>query len=118
MESTSLTSFVLVVSSIQTALNIAKTKSVGGLSLLPFLSLFTNCVIWTYYGLLKKDNTVLIPNVLGLLAGFFCTTVYTIHSTKGNLAMYVASASLLIFCTMAFVSEDAPLLGPYSIHTS
>eukprot|EP01031_Cornospumella_fuschlensis_P038608 gene38608-46936_t len=97
--------------SIQTALNIVKTKSVGGLSLMPFLSLFTNCVIWTYYGILKKDNTVLVPNVLGLLAGFFCTSVYTAHSTKGNLVLYVISASLLIFCTMAFVSEDASILG-------
>ncbi|RYY86188.1 hypothetical protein EON63_06145 [archaeon] len=97
--------------SIQTALNIVKTKSVGGLSLLPFLSLFTNCVIWTYYGLLKKDNTVLIPNVLGLLTGFFCTSVYTSHSSKGNLVMYIASVSLLIFCTMAFISEDTSLLG-------
>ena len=36
--------------SVKTALNIIADKSVRSLSPLPFVSLLTNCVIWTFYG--------------------------------------------------------------------
>ena len=52
-------------SSVRTALTIMAEKSVGPLSPFPFVSLLTNCVIWSYYGMLKQDMTVLIPNAIG-----------------------------------------------------
>lgn len=36
--------------SVKTALNIIADKSTRALSPLPFVSLLTNCVIWTFYG--------------------------------------------------------------------
>ena len=55
--------------SVKTALKIWSDKSVGSFSVFPFLSLLTNCVIWSFYGYLRSDNTVLIPNAIGVLAG-------------------------------------------------
>ena len=52
-------------SAVKTALTIMAEKSVGPLSPFPFVSLLTNCVIWSYYGMLKQDMTVLVPNAIG-----------------------------------------------------
>ena len=60
-------------SSVKTALDILKLGNVGGMSPLPFASLLTNGVVWTLYGLLKMDKTILYPNALSILTGFGCT---------------------------------------------
>ena len=65
-------------SALKTALTIIDNKSVNQLSPLPFVSLFVNCVVWSMYGLLKSDNTVLIPNVIGIFVGFFCSFSYQV----------------------------------------
>ena len=52
-------------SAVKTAMTIMAEKSVGPLSPFPFVSLLTNCVIWGYYGMLKKDLTVMVPNAIG-----------------------------------------------------
>ena len=41
------------------------------MSILPFLSLFTNCIVWTTYGLLANDMTVIAPNATGILTGMY-----------------------------------------------
>ena len=40
----------LQATSVKTALSIVKNESVGGLSSVPFLSLLTNSVVWSFYG--------------------------------------------------------------------
>lgn len=84
-------------SSVQSALKILHEKSVGSSSPVPFMSLFTNCVIWSYYGFLKKDNTVLIPNVLGVLAGASSTIAFSQYGKLPNNLMIIFSA----ICTIA-----------------
>lgn len=63
-------------SSLQTAWKINMQKSVGNFSIIPFASLFTNCIIWTLYGLLKHDSTVLLPNLSGAIVGAYCMFIY------------------------------------------
>jgi solute carrier family 50 protein (sugar transporter) len=46
------------------------------MSILPFLSLFTNCIVWTTYGLLANDMTVIAPNATGILTGM-CQCLYS-----------------------------------------
>lgn len=95
----------------QAALQILASHTVGGLSLLPFISLFTNCAIWTCYGLLKADNTVLVPNLLGVLSGLFCSVSYSAYSTKSDLALYLVCACILMITGVCYVSNDADMLG-------
>lgn len=64
------------ISAVNTAMTINILKSVGNLSPLPFFSLLINCVVWSIYGILKWDMTVLLPNGTGLLAGLWCSLVY------------------------------------------
>lgn len=47
----------------QTMYSIKASRSTGDLSPLPYISLFANCVVWSLYGLLNADMTVLLPNL-------------------------------------------------------
>lgn len=104
-----LTSFATI--SVQTALSILTNRTIGSLSILPFLSLFTNCVIWSFYGYLKNDYTVLVPNILGLFAGAFCTTAYWIYSAKSDLQFFLPSACILMIATVFFSTDEVNKLG-------
>ena len=39
---------------LKTAREIQAAKSTGNMSVVPFLSLFTNCIVWTLYGALNR----------------------------------------------------------------
>jgi solute carrier family 50 protein (sugar transporter) len=114
------------ISSVKTALKIVEDKSVNKLSALPFVALLTNCIVWSLYGYLKWDFTVLIPNFTGVLAGLFgticfhkfCSTVpaklYTISTAVVAAAALFAtrrdaSSIGLIGCTLAVILSGSPL---------
>lgn len=98
-------------SAIKTALQIIADKSVGPLSAFPFVSLLTNCVIWTYYGLLKSDMTVLVPNALGILTGAGCVMGYHRFALKKPLSMYAGAAALIAFSSLLALQGNYQLLG-------
>lgn len=98
-------------SAIKTALQIVADKSVGPLSAFPFVSLLTNCVIWSYYGLLKSDMTVLVPNALGVLTGAGCVIGYHRFAKQKPVSMYAASAALIAFSSMLAFQGNYQLLG-------
>lgn len=94
-------------SSIQTALMIKANESVGKLSSLPFISLFTNCAVWTMYGLRVQDKTVMVPNLIGVFSGMFCAAIYNIYAHVKPLGLYTAAAIIITFCTLASTSTTA-----------
>lgn len=98
-------------SAIRTALQIIQDKSVGPLSAFPFVSLLTNCVIWSYYGLLKSDMTVLVPNAIGVFTGAGCIAGYHRFATTKPVSMYACAAALIAFSTMLAVQGNFKLLG-------
>ena len=61
---------------------IKRDGTTGDLSALPFLSLATNCVVWSLYGTLVNDMTVLLPNLSGAALGIYYTSVYSKYSPK------------------------------------
>ena len=100
------------ISACNTALAIQSRGSVSSIPLLPFLSLFVNCVIWTLYGILKNDFTVLVPNVLGILCGLFCVFIYHKYSSglhKGK--EYMISAGIVIFALILYASNAANFIA-------
>jgi len=98
-------------SSVQIAAKIASNRSVGSLSALPFVSLLTNCVIWTYYGVIKNDKTVFIPNGIGILAGAGCVAAYHRYAPKAPTAIYAVAAAVIALCTFLFTKGNYQLLG-------
>ena len=82
-------------SSVKTALTIIAEKSVRSLSPLPFISLLTNCLIWTFYGILQTDNTVLVPNAIGIISGAFCVSTYHAYAAKSSNQLYLIASSII-----------------------
>lgn len=98
-------------SSVKTAIGILTSKSIGSLSILPFASLFTNCVIWSLYGQLKADPTVLVPNALGVLAGLFCVGAYKRYSPNSDLTILLGALAISSFAASLFLGKNAEMLG-------
>jgi solute carrier family 50 protein (sugar transporter) len=97
---------------VKTALQIIEDKTVHNLSLLPFASLLVNCCIWTFYGLLKNDKTVLYPNLLGILSGGFCFSVFKIYAPpKKELYMNFFVLGLILLSSIIYFDNNAELLG-------
>lgn len=98
-------------SSLRTALEIWNNRSVGGYAFLPFASLLTNCVIWSFYGLLKEDYTVLLPNLLGVVTGFICVGSYKRYAESSDLPVTLGSLIVLIVALSMYMSSSADSLG-------
>lgn len=85
------------VSSLKTALMIARLKSVGDLSPIPFLSLVLNGFVWLMYGSLKSDWTICIPNFTAVIVGTFCSSLYHKNSKKEvSMVLYMVVVSIII----------------------
>jgi solute carrier family 50 protein (sugar transporter) len=98
-------------SSVKTALTIVADKSVRSLSPLPFISLLTNCIIWTFYGVLIRDNTVIVPNAAGILSGAFCVSSYHKYAAKSSKEMYFIAAGIVALATGCAMLGNSQLLG-------
>lgn len=98
-------------SSLNTARGILADKSVGVLSPLPFVSLFTNCIIWSYYGLLKGDPTVLVPNAIGVMSGLTCVAAYQRHSKTSPTGLYAVASAIVLLATMLATQGNCNLIG-------
>ena len=102
-------------SAYRTSQDISSRKSTGILPLIPFLSLLVNCIVWTFYGLLMEDMTVLVPNCLGVFTGAYCTFIHHHFSTQQQKAkavkMFQIGACVVVINTFLFMSGDAVKIG-------
>jgi len=73
------------ISSLNTARQVWINQEAGKLSIFPHLSMWSNSFLWTLYGLLRADFTVLIPNFTGALTGLVCTYVHHKYSSDAQL---------------------------------
>jgi len=87
--------FGMQIAGLKAIKTIKENKSVGDLSALPFVSLATNCVVWTAYGIFTKDMTVLLPNLSGLAFGLYYTSVFHKYAHY-SLFKYYAVALLVV----------------------
>lgn len=97
--------------SLNTARGITVDKSVGALSPLPFLSLFTNCIVWSWYGFLRQDTTVLIPNAIGVLSGAACCIAYQRESKSFPTGLYAAASVVVLLASLLALQGNHQLIG-------
>lgn len=95
----------------RTALQIIDTRAVGNLSIIPFASLLVNCIIWTFYGFLKGDYTVLLPNLLGVFAGGFCFRIFKFYSGTNDPSVNYTVLVLISIAGYFFAFNKLELLG-------
>lgn len=93
------------------ASKILATRSVGGLSPVPFASLFTNSLIWLYYGIMKNDPVIYGPNIIGIATGVGCIIAYESKATVGNLPTYAIFLLVCIAATVLLYLEESENLG-------
>lgn len=91
-----LLAFALVqASGISPIVNIVQNKRTDNLSPFPFVSLYTNCFIWTLYGYLNHDATVLYANGAGIIAGLIYTGIFAKYTHISMLKYYAGSIAIL-----------------------
>lgn len=89
-----------------TVANIASTKSVGNLPLLPYSSMAVNAFIWTLYGILNADSKIWFPNAFGLTMGLYYCSQFkkfvpkNANSLPGTLSQHVRYGALLMTFTL------------------
>lgn len=96
-----------------TSREILREKSVGQFSILPSLSLFTNCIIWSWYGYLLGDMTVMLPNLSGTLFGALYSAIYLKYATTTQAPWLLASATVISATTIAALSIPTEHVLPY-----
>ncbi len=104
--------FLLIqAASVQTCYSIYKSKSVGSLSIIPYVSLFTNCSVWVMYTMITEDYTVMWPNLAGVFTGLGCTCIYHIYSFDNHLNTYVVSFALIALSLQFATKLDTNSIG-------
>ena len=102
---------------------ILKDKDTGDFSPFPFVSLYTNCAIWSLYGVLQSDQTILIANIAGTVMGLIYTGIFAANTKTSMMKYFAGSSGILgIFLSSPFwaqsVGMDAPtILGTHYLHT-
>jgi len=111
--------FGIQYSTLQTAWMISARGSTGSIPLLPFSSLVSNCLVWTYYGSLLKDQTILIPNFAGLFVGAYCVYIFNQHNKAGNKVVerntHIACGSIIVISTILYFLQKSELLGSLGV---
>lgn len=100
--------------SLKTAWRIIKKKSAKEFSPVQFFSLFINSLIWTVYGVMKKDISLMIPNLSGVFVGILCVIAYQLNATVSlwkNYAVVTGLAALLGGLTKFNMVNSVGLLG-------
>ncbi|XP_030013580.1 sugar transporter SWEET1 [Sphaeramia orbicularis] len=64
-----------------------ETKSADNIQFLPFLTTCLNNLGWLYYGTLKKDQTIVLVNVIGALLQILYIVVYIGYTKQKRLVM-------------------------------
>jgi solute carrier family 50 protein (sugar transporter) len=96
---------------LQTASKILSKKSDCRLSILPFVSLVTNCAVWIMYATLKVNATIFIPNFTGFIAGLVCVFAFQVYTNEKNLLIFIAAGLILTITVFFFVQGSASIVG-------
>lgn len=81
------------------------------MSPIPFACLFTNGLIWLYYGLLKNDPVVYGPNITGAVIGMSCICIYESMSPTSNKLVYSILVGVSLLVTGLAISDKLEAIG-------
>jgi hypothetical protein len=67
--------------------------------------------VWTYYGSLMKDLSVLVPNSLGILAGGLSSMIFMAFSAVLPWKQFGAVAAVVSLATYYYLKQSALEVG-------
>lgn len=104
-------SVALQLSGLGTARKIRRERSTGLLDPLPFVTMVSNCLVWSAYALLNANITCFVPNFTGYLFGTYYVTNFAKHTQVSMKGYYVGlGAVIAALCTAVL------LLGMKAAH--
>lgn len=101
----------LQITSLKSGLEIYREKSVGNRSSLSYFSLLSHGYIWTVYGILLKDLTVLLPSFSAVLVALTNIAIYQSFSKTVDIKKYFLSFFVLSLTTFAGVKRLPKVVG-------
>lgn len=86
-----------------------ETKSADNIQFLPFLTTCLNNLGWLYYGILKRDHTIILVNVIGALLQILYIIVY-LHYTKQKrlVTSQILAAGAVLACGWFYFTTILP----------
>jgi uncharacterized protein with PQ loop repeat len=100
-----------LVTTASSGLAIIHDKSVKALSPVPFIALFSSCFLWSVYGLMKDDNTILLPNIAGTIVSGACVGIYDMYCSKLAWEAHGVSLFVLLLTFHLYQSNDVVTMG-------
>ncbi|XP_030639492.1 sugar transporter SWEET1 isoform X2 [Chanos chanos] len=85
------------------------SQSADNVQFLPFLTTCLNNLGWLYYGMLKKDGTVLLVNVIGASLQALYIFMYCYYTKEKTLAMVTVLCVSWVYFDMISPKGDAQL---------
>mmetsp|Transcript_31038 Transcript_31038/g.67804 ORF Transcript_31038/g.67804 Transcript_31038/m.67804 type:complete len:545 (-) Transcript_31038:334-1968(-) len=107
-------SVALQLSGLGTAEKIRREQSTGLLDPLPFVTMVSNCLVWSAYALLNSNITCFVPNFTGYLFGTYYVTNFARHTQVSMKGYYVGLGMVIAaLCTavLAFGMQAAYPIG-------
>ncbi|RNA02918.1 Sugar transporter SWEET1 [Brachionus plicatilis] len=94
----------LFLSGSQSCLKIIKSKSVGDISSMPFLTAFINCVIVFLYGVLIKNYQIIIINAIGLNIEIVYIIIFLFYAPNKKKIVHQTIFLMILILTIGFYS--------------
>ncbi|CAN9513603.1 unnamed protein product [Ophioblennius macclurei] len=86
-----------------------ETKSTDNIQFLPFLTTCLNNLGWLYYGILKKDQTIVLVNTIGALLQILYIIMYLLYTKqKRQMTMRTLVAASVLFCGWFYFTMALP----------
>ncbi|XP_042346205.1 sugar transporter SWEET1 [Plectropomus leopardus] len=86
-----------------------ESKSADNIQFLPFLTTCLNNLGWLYYGILKKDQTIILVNVIGALLQILYIIVYLHYTKQKRLVMsQILAAGAVLTCGWFYFTKFLP----------
>ncbi|KAM7420851.1 hypothetical protein PAMA_015182 [Pampus argenteus] len=77
-----------------------ESKSTDNIQFLPFLTTCLNNLGWLYYGILKKDQTIVMVNIIGALLQILYIIMYLTYTKQKRLVMsQMLAAGAVLTCS-------------------
>lgn len=86
-----------------------ETKSADNIQFLPFLTTCLNNLGWLYYGILKRDHTIILVNIIGALLQILYIIVYLHYTKQKRLVIsQVLAAGAVLACGWFYFTRILP----------
>ncbi|KAI9137019.1 sugar efflux transporter for intercellular exchange-domain-containing protein [Paraphysoderma sedebokerense] len=95
----------------QSTRKFAQKGTVGDATPLPFVATVVNCFLWTRYGILLKDNTIIIVNFVGVLVAAYSLFLYYQYAeNRRKVENLSLGAGMFLLGTMLYTQFGDPTL--------